>query len=374
MMKNLIRLAVFFGIAHPAAAAVPGGTPVVFIHGIKGAELRDPDGELFWLSATQALGMTNADIALEARFDADGAQPRGKLVATGVLAAIPLIPGIFSVDVYGPFLAMGRKGGRPFLPFFYDWRRDNEESLAHFERFVADAAKTSPTGKVAVVAHSMGGLITLALLNKRPELIEAVTFAGVPFKGGIGFLPDLHVGADTGLNSKICGPDVLETFPSVFSLFPLTHEALLEPAGAVVPMDFYAATDWKRLHLGPYAEGRTPTAAYDAFLTVALAKERAFRERLVARPNVAYPPVLVITSKAHPTPVKAIIGGQQSLAGVDFLSAPPAEGDGRVAFTTALPPDGIKYELLLTDEDHSALLNDPKMAAAALTFPAHPVD
>src|SRR6185436_20539033 len=100
-----------------------------------------------------------------------------------------------------------------------------------------------------VVAHSMGGLIALSLLNRRPELFHRVVFAGVPFRGGIGFLPDLHVGRATGLNGKIAGRDVLATFPSVFSLFPLVNEQLVEADGSPAPMDFYDADAWERLAL-----------------------------------------------------------------------------------------------------------------------------
>lgn len=340
---------------------------MVFIHGIKGAELTDPDGNLAWLTASQALGMSSADIALPVSFEG-GAQPRGNLKARGVLSEIPLFPGIYAVDVYGPFLEAAAKSGRPFFPFAYDWRRDNNETLAAFEAFV-DGIAAKNGGKVTVVSHSMGGLLTLALLNKRPELFAGVVFAGVPFKGGIGFLSDLHIGAATGLNNVICGPAVLATFPSVFSLFPLQHESVLSVNRSPTPMDFFAAADWKRLKLGPFAEGRVMPPGYEAFLAEALKRSRSFREQLVALPAVAYPPLLVVTSKAHKTLVKVILGSRQADNGVDFTSAPMADGDGRVAYLTSLPPDGLKYESMETDEDHAALLNDSKVAARALSFP-----
>lgn len=368
MMMPLFQLLVILAFAPQAGAAVP----IVFIHGIKGAELRNTQGKIAWLSSSQALGFTTADIALETRFDAHGTQPRGDLGATAVLAQIPLIPGIYAVDVYGPFLKRGAKSPRPFEPFFYDWRRDNEESLTQFEQFVEAAAKTSDTGRVSIIAHSMGGLLTFALINKRPELVESAVFAGVPFKGGIGFLPDLHIGSDTGLNSKICSPEVLATFPSVFSLFPLEHDALRDPMGRTVAADFFAAADWQRLKLGPYAAGRQMPEGFDAFFGAALAKARTFRERLVVRPNLAYPPILVINSKAHKTPVAAVLGGIQSMAGLDFTSAPMVPGDGRVAYATSLPPAGIVFAELETKDDHAALLNDAAIAAAALAFPAKP--
>ena len=66
----------------------------------------------------------------------------------------------------------------------------------------------------------MGGLITLALLNKRPEFFRKL-YLYVPFYGGIGFFGDLHIGIPNGLNNKILSPEVLFTMPSVYTLFPI---------------------------------------------------------------------------------------------------------------------------------------------------------
>ena len=49
-----------------------------------------------------------------------------------------------------------------------------------FEIFLDKIAKELDS-KVQVVAHSMGGLITLVTLNRRPELFHSVLFAGKVF-------------------------------------------------------------------------------------------------------------------------------------------------------------------------------------------------
>lgn len=103
-------------------------------------------------------------------------------------------------------------------------------ALDSFETFVSEIAKRHGNSKVQIIAHSMGGLITFALLNKRPGMIHSAIFAGkfykrsqssgVPFGQGIGFLKDLHIGTSTGFNSKILGPEILFTFPSLYNFFP----------------------------------------------------------------------------------------------------------------------------------------------------------
>ena len=359
-------LSMVFSAARSTAFA-DAQPPLVFIHGIKGARLIDGAGGVVWVSAMEALGIKSPKIALAPEF-VNGRQPVDDIKAVDVLDAIDVVPFLYSVDVYGPFLDAAAASGRAFYPFSYDWRRDNAETAATFAEFLADVSRKHGGAKAEVVSHSMGGLVTLAVLNDHPELFRSVVFAGAPFKGGIGFLHDLHGGEPTGFNGEVLGPEVLATFPSVFSLFPLAHEAIVDAAGKPVAVDFFDADDWRRLKLGMYAPGRAPTPAYDAFLGTALAGAKVFRQRLVFKPNVVYPPVLIVASKAHPTLVKAVLGGPKSVLGLDEETAPKAPGDGRVAFETAMPPAGIAFDLELTDSGHADLLNDKRVAKRVLEF------
>ncbi len=355
------------GIALSAQAAEPTGRPLVFIHGIKGAELVDAQGEVVWIAAAQALGFSTPQLALETRF-VDGKQPLDAVKPHGVLAKISIIPGIFSVNVYGPFLEAALASGRPFHPFAYDWRRDNNETAKEFAAFLEELVKKYAPQKPVVVAHSMGGLITLAVVNERPELFDRVVFAGVPFRGGVGFLSDLTVGEAAGFNDEILSREVLATCPSVFTLFPLVHEAVVDAGQKPVAVDFYDAESWKRFRLGPYAE-RTPPETYAIFLRETLSRGKAFRQRLVPKPGAVFPPILIVTSKAHKTLVKAQIAGPKSENGVDFESMPKADGDGRVAYETSLPPTGINpVRIMTTANDHSELLNDPEVIGSVLKF------
>lgn len=355
------------GITPAARAAEPNGKPLVFIHGIKGAELVDAQGEVVWVAASQALGFSTPQLALETRF-VDGKQPVDALKPHGVLAKISIIPGIFSVNVYGPFLDAALASGRPFHPFAYDWRRDNNETVKAFIAFLEDLAKKYAPQKPVVVAHSMGGLITLAVLNERPDLFDRIVFAGVPFRGGVGFLSDLTVGEATGFNDEILGRDVLATCPSVFTLFPLAHESVVDAGQKPVAVNFYEAEDWKRFRLGPYAE-KTPPETYAIFLRETLSRGKAFRQRLTPKSGAVLPPILIVTSKAHKTLVKVQLGGPKSENGVDFESMAKADGDGRVAYDTSLPPSEIvPVRIMTTLNDHSELLNDPEVIGAVLKF------
>src|SRR5688500_12498496 len=77
--------------------------PLIFIHGIKGATLRDQVGHTKWLHPLQALGLTTPDLALPLAWEKD-AQPRDVISATGVLAKVRVFPLLLEQQVYGPWL------------------------------------------------------------------------------------------------------------------------------------------------------------------------------------------------------------------------------------------------------------------------------
>lgn len=351
-----------------APAGADEATPLVFIHGIKGSELLSDTGSVEWVGALQAVGFKTPDLRLETRFD-DGRQPLGPLLPGKILARINVLPVLVGVDIYGPWLKAAGSWGKPFYQFSYDWRRDNLETMATFAKFLESVKDRHGGKKVQVVGHSMGGMLTLAVMNRNPELFDRVVLAGSPLGGGIGFLTDLHQGVATGLNDEIVGPDVVKTFPSVFSFFPEKPGNLLDVNGQVLDMSFFNADDWKRLKLGMYAEGRDPGESYGPFLTEALARAKRFRELLRPDPSRgAHPPVLVVAGKSFQTLSQAIQGGAKSELGWDFESAPKVPGDGRVAFANAMPPEGIAFEVFETAADHTDLLSDPPVQKAIADF------
>ena len=343
-------------------------TPLIFIHGIEGAELINSKGETVWLTATEVLGLRTPDLKLPLTWNREE-QTRDDLHAGETLRSVRLIPGIYKASIYDKWLDAAAAMGRPFYSFAYDWRRDNLETLANFERFVKEVRLKNNGARVRVVAHSMGGLVTLALLNQHPEYFESAVFAGVPFAGGIGFLRDLQLGGDIGLNHRILAPDVLMTYPSIFSLFPLNGAGLSDRNGSAVSMDFFSADEWKAKRLGVYAQSDSPKPDYDAFLKVALPRARKFRLLLAPRASALYPPVLVIVGRGNPTLVKVQSQGPKSVHGWDLVSAPQVSGDGRVEEAAAVPPVGILYRVFHSLSPHSALLNDPDVIQEIAKFP-----
>jgi pimeloyl-ACP methyl ester carboxylesterase len=344
---------------------------VIFIHGIKGSTLVNEKGSLVWLTGSQALGFDTPKLSLPERWNGEF-QEKDHIKSGEVLSKVKVIPLLLEEKVYSPWLdAMKNSYGNKFFPFAYDWRRDNLESLAFFESFVEKIKSDNPNANITVVAHSMGGLIALALLNKRPEFFQRVVFAGVPFNGGIGFLEDMHLGTSDGLNKKILSKEVLFTMPSVYTLFPLETKKIVvaeDSSGNPIEIDFFSADDWKNNKLSIFSNDTTSDfTAKVNFLAKALLKAKAFKEQLKAV-KIKYPPMLVISGKAHPTLSKIQKNGKHSFNGWDFESLPREVGDGRVLEKNSFPPSTITYETFYSDKKHSALLNDPAVIAKINEF------
>ncbi|MBI3556673.1 MAG: alpha/beta hydrolase [Deltaproteobacteria bacterium] len=332
--------------------------PLVFIHGFKGAGLKNESGAV-WLTPWQALGLSTPQLALPLRWNGDVQQP-DEITADEVLSRVRVVPFLFGEDIYGPWLEAAAEFNRPFYTFAYDWRRDNLETLEKFEKFIEDVCTRDGVAKVQVVAHSMGGLVAMALLNKRPEIFHDVIFVGVPFTGGVGFLEDLHAGVLTGLNSRILSPPVLFTFPSVYALFPLDGVGLEDRQGKPVKMDFYSAAAWRRNGLAVFWKPSADANAQEKFLQKAL--EHAKKFRLLLQPHAAkYPTVTVVLGKTLPTIVAARRTDVESKRGWDLDASTRQPGDGRVAAQHAVPPKGIEYRTFDSKAGHANLLSDPEV-------------
>lgn len=339
--------------------------PLVFIHGIKGSGLSDSEGGVRWITWQQAFGLSSPDLSLPLHWNGE-AQQRDELVAQAPLRAVAW------QDIYAPFLNWASTSGRFFCPFAYDWRRDNLENTTEFIKFLENVSRENGGARLQIVAHSMGGLITFVALHRRPDLLQSVLFAGVPFGPNIRFLEDMHVGTATGLNRRLLSPLVLFTFTSIYCLFPrnIRDSGLVEENGGPIPHDWYSADDWERNRLGLFANVEPPLVTEErrAHLHNALDRAQEFRKLLVRNEEKSfqYPPLAVLASDMRPTLATVVRGGPHAVRGWDFRSAPKKAGDGRVEFSSAAPPEGIPCKVHKTSREHADLLNDTLQVAAIL--------
>lgn len=351
--------------------------PVVFIHGMLGSVLVDSSDEIQYLTAGEALGLRTPDLRLPTLWDGDK-QPLDDLRPAGPLMRVGLIRHVIDQAVYAPWIEVASHiPGRPFYAFSYDWRRDGNESADQFEKFIETISKRHGK-KVQIIAHSMGGIITLVVQNRRPDLIDRVVFAGVPFRGGLGYLDNLYLGTPIGANKNLLSPEVIFSHPGVYSFYPagqsFENKTLAEDeSGKALDIDFLDIDAWQKNGFGPFASQNKSWGGekHKAFLAGTLARIRSFRKKMQPDKSKSYPRALVITSDTYPTlaRIRRIPPASgESVPRWDFDSAAKGQGDGSVLRADAIPPDPIQSEVYLSKYGHSYLLNDPNAQDAIVKF------
>ena len=149
------------------------------------------------------------------------------------------------VDVYGQFFnflddLVKQKAINQWKSFGYDWRKSVDDIVAGPERKatttdslvaeVLDLAATSNTGKVTIIAHSNGGLITKYLVKilsdlGYSELVDKVISVAVPYLGTPEAILGLLHGADQSIaNGLLIKEDEIrklgQNMTSAYSLLP----------------------------------------------------------------------------------------------------------------------------------------------------------
>jgi pimeloyl-ACP methyl ester carboxylesterase/CRISPR/Cas system CSM-associated protein Csm2 small subunit len=169
-----------------------GASSVLFLPGIEGSALKEGDDVLWppsvWSHDVARLALTESGDSIN------------DIKVAGVLS------GFYSSDLYGKFAtfmdgltdATGDGTIHEWKPFAYDWRFSPDKVISEgvntpggvvdIVQTVEQLAANSQTGKVTIVAHSMGGLLGKALIKKLQEegkdsLVDAFVMVGTPQLG-----------------------------------------------------------------------------------------------------------------------------------------------------------------------------------------------
>jgi pimeloyl-ACP methyl ester carboxylesterase len=214
------------------------GDVVVLLPGILGSVL-ERDGKEVWaptpgaaLRALWSLGRSLTGLRLDSDpldvDDVDG------VVATRLMPDVHIIPGLWGIDGYSSISAMitgtfDVVPGQTFIPFPYDWRRDNRVAARQLAAVALPALRRqrqdNPDAKLVLIGHSMGGLVAryfLECLDGWKDTRMLITF-GTPYRGSlnaVGFLAN-------GFEKKV-GPfkvadltELLRSLTSVYQLLPI---------------------------------------------------------------------------------------------------------------------------------------------------------
>lgn len=284
--------------------------------------------------------------------------------------------------------------------------------MPYIERLLRDLAGSSATGKVTIVAHSNGGLVAKALMQRlgdqATDLVDDIIFVGVPHTGAPRAFAAALFGYGEALPFDSCSEWIgarllcalLVDRPTArqFAEFsPMTYHLL--PSDAYLNAahnDGYPVAGWYGLTLFPKERERYGVAlgSWSELYDYALALENGRSKPLpddTTRPNILSQSLMEYAHDIHSvldtwTPpigisTHTIVGwGKETLSGIQFYEKPSAvsiwggveamyrpiffeDGDGIVPTKSATLLGNDTYEVNLSKEraGHADLLEIPRV-------------
>jgi pimeloyl-ACP methyl ester carboxylesterase len=374
---------------------------LILLHGFSGSELKDTvTGQLIWppqdwKSTLSRLSLafpkiwepiaeaetTNPDdpeeailsdlaLPIDHPFDEagqDAIRETHKVKASGFASTFP------PYDVAEELVAAMKKrqeesnGTFRFHLHHYDFRMDNVYSATKLRRKMDQIAKDNreagrPDEPISVIAHSMGGMITLAALNLPlgpPPPVKAVLFCGSPFSAVPSiyyFLSHPHPWL------PMAAVDAM-TWRSAYCFLPRDGHGLVTGIYGVTRKEWHLdpwdvehswmATGLANPLINSFGEERT-----EHFLENVLDATRRFHNLLDRKPGQEYPGFVNLVSRAWSTPTRCLVQREGDRVTRSVRLATFVEGDGMVPLKAALLPDQYDYTLLPSWTHHGGLMND----------------
>lgn len=259
----------------------------------------------------------------------------GRLAALRLPAAAPIVSLGVVIYSYLRLKLQLRAAGFNVSCHDYDWRLGVDELGKAF----ADRLKSEPAARLAIVAHSMGGLVSRAAIAlPGTERVERVVLLGTPnfgsfatvqaLRGTYAVVRKLARLAGNGSAETLSG-EIFNTFPSLYHMLPT------EPCSESA--DLFDAAAWPRT-------GPQPLAAL-------LAHARTIHAML-AQPDSRFASIVGVGEET----VTAV----QS-RGDDFVYTITRHGDGTVPVLSAVLPGASTHYVRVA---HSDLTRDSLVAAA----------
>ncbi len=180
---------------------------VIVLPGITGSELLNSHGKRVWPPRLPTILQ-----------DFNSLHMRGDGTSLHTITPGPPIG-----DFYHPMLGGLAKQGFSTVGFGYDWRLPNRVNAERLAEFIASCNTTD----VALVAHSMGGIVALQYLaNAATSAVKKLVLVGTPLLGTPATLKLLEIGdfVPNGFG-KVLRP----LFNKVFRSSPAWHEILPSP-------------------------------------------------------------------------------------------------------------------------------------------------
>ena len=264
----------------------------------------------------------------------------GRLAALRVPASAPIVPLGVVLFSYLRLKLHLRAAGFAVEFHDYDWRL----SIVESGRALAERLRALRPARVAIVAHSMGGLVSRAALAlEDAHHIERVLLLGTPNCGSFAAVQALR--GTYAVVRKVARlaqhASAASLAADIFSTFPSLYELLPTGACSASGTDLFDARAWP-------ASGPQPHPAL-------LAAARALPQQL-APPDERF---AVIAGVGQETVTSLRVRKQE------FLYTLTRAGDGTVPLASALLPGVRSFYARVA---HSDLTRDPLVAAAVVNL------
>ena len=239
---------------------------LVILGGYRGSILRSakPPHRQLWVPVKVGLNIrkVNLEVGLEPQ---DEENMHEQIFASGMLSHIG------PVDMGRRLLKRLRscknavEGLLRIHDYGYDWRLSphllSRRLLAFLQELPCNASDVPSSQRGAtVIAHSMGGLITRHVVNRRPELFAGVIYAGVP-QHCVNILGPLRNGDEVLLSSKVLTAQVNFSLRSSFLLLPEDGKCFIDKeTKEEYPVDFFDVNQWKQYAWSPCIAPALPPA------------------------------------------------------------------------------------------------------------------
>ncbi len=371
--------------------------PVVFIHGILGAKLRNYDtgAELWPGPLYKLLTSDRRDLALKF-------SPPTYVSQTGDVSAFAVAEHTAGKDFYGKILhTLSEAGGyelripgqkiepgkKYLYEFHYDWRQDNVVSAGKLADFIDQIRRDHGDDqlKVDLVAHSMGGLVARYYIrygredvvddNDFPvnmyggQRVRRVVLLGAPNLGSVKILRAFIDGIKIGLR-KI-PPETMATMPSLYQLLPHPlNNWLVTNTGKPLQRDLFSVETWRRFQwsiFNPHVkaaiiaefadpkQGEQHYANLQQYFEKYIERARRFVWSLTVPLPEDHPMLVVFGGDCRLTPARILVEEvngiseirmypedvTQPVAGVDYGQLLLEPGDGSVTKASLLGRDTL---------------------------------
>lgn len=368
-MRAVLALAALWCCAcvapQPVLRAVTGDEVTLFVHGYRGSFLATESGEVAWITIAQ--GLSEGDRSLALPFEGQRDFPKyGALHTTGPLTRLTAIPGLLEEDPYGSWMEWAKDALPGFTIFAYDWRQDVRASGDQLCAFIEQLGAHK---RVNLIAHSMGGLVTLHCLRSGSDAVRGavkkVIFAGVPFKGSPAAWDDLHLGTKSQSNTRLIDREALLTFSSSWQLLPPRADYFVDEQGAAITVPALDPAAWQTRKWGLFADASLPGAYVEQLRARVDAHAGSWAVLADADGPAPTWKTMIIAGAGRPTVTAWPVRADGTF---DFSHPVRGDGDGTVPLASTRPPRPIVATFVETTAEHSEMLRRPEVQAVMSAF------